>query len=195
VRIDPGVPYQFRSLDTSLAFLVTCAPRWERSNYGEASVAHWSTDGTVIAGRWPCAASSALAPPVDVSDAASDVAPDGSEIRPLQTSALGGIAWCRIASGGWTLAGRHRTVEEIWYVLSGEGEFWRRDANGRSQIVPLRRGRCLTIPRGVAFQARAGGPDLEILIGTFPAWPGSNEWLEDQRGAAWPNQVRSRPRD
>jgi mannose-6-phosphate isomerase-like protein (cupin superfamily) len=186
VRIDPHVPYQFRSLDGPLALLVASAPRRQRPAYEETEVARWLPGGTVTMEIHADPASSRLAPPRDVADADADIAPDGSEIRPLQQAPLGGIAWCRVPSGGRTLSGRHRTVDEIWYVLGGDGAFWRREASGQSEIVPLRRGRCLTIPRGVAFQARAGERDLEVLIGTFPAWPGPAEWFADQVGAPWP---------
>ena len=69
----------------------------------------------------------------------------------------------------------HRTVEEIWYVLSGRGELWRRLAVGE-QIDSLGPGMSVTIPLGTAFQFRAENDSpLCFLAVTMPPWPGTNE--------------------
>ena len=69
----------------------------------------------------------------------------------------------------------HRTVEEIWYVLAGRGEMWRRQGN-RDRVVPLEPGVCLTIPLGTHFQFRSLGPaPLAAVAVTMPPWPGSDE--------------------
>ena len=87
--------------------------------------------------------------------------------------AAGGLAHCTLPPARTSSAVGHKTVEEIWYVLAGSGEIWR---EGNDESVELRTARCLTIPTGVAFQFRTTGPHpLEILIGTFPQWPGKEE--------------------
>ena len=48
----------------------------------------------------------------------------------------------------------HRTVEEIWFVLAGRGEMWRKQGE-REEIVDLAPGQCLTLPLGTHFQFRA----------------------------------------
>ena len=78
----------------------------------------------------------------------------------------------------------HRTVEEIWYILEGEGWVWRspRGALGvGAQAVA--RGDALAIPVGWSFQfaAGAGGP-LRFLCHTTPPWPGEGEAVPVDRG-------------
>jgi mannose-6-phosphate isomerase-like protein (cupin superfamily) len=69
----------------------------------------------------------------------------------------------------------HRTVEEIWYVLAGRGELWRRQAE-REEVVALSPGLCVTIPLGTHFQFRAPGPEALVLVAvTMPPWPGGDE--------------------
>ena len=70
---------------------------------------------------------------------------------------------------------RHRTVEEVWYILSGEGEVWRRRGD-EEEVLPLAPGISLTIPLGADFQFRAiGAAPLEFIIATSPPWPGEDE--------------------
>jgi mannose-6-phosphate isomerase-like protein (cupin superfamily) len=103
------------------------------------------------------------------------VAPDGSDVRVLVGLAGGGMAEFELAAGRVSAAVTHRTVEEIWYVLSGRGEMWRREGP-REEIVALEPGVCLTIPQGVHFQFRALGADaLRVLGVTMPPWPGADE--------------------
>lgn len=105
------------------------------------------------------------------------VAPDGSDVRVLLGLSGGGMAHFSLAPGRTCAAVRHRTVEEIWYILAGEGEMWRMQS-GDAEIVPLRPGACLTIPRGTRFQFRATGAQaLEAVAVTMPPWPGEGEAL------------------
>ena len=50
------------------------------------------------------------------------LAPDGSEIRLLPQTTGGSMVHCTLPPGAVSLAVTHRTVDELWYVLSGEGE-------------------------------------------------------------------------
>lgn len=103
------------------------------------------------------------------------VAPDGSEVRILCALSGGSMAHFRLPAGQVSGAVRHRTVEEIWYVIAGRGEMWR--ARGHVEdTTPLVPGTCLTIPVGTAFQFRASGDEaLAIVAITMPPWPGDNE--------------------
>lgn len=103
------------------------------------------------------------------------LAPDGSEIRLLPAMRGGGLAHCTLPPGRVTQAVAHRTVEEIWYCLGGEGQIWRK--LGQIEIVAeLRPGVSITIPTGASFQFRATGDEpLRILIATMPPWPGEDE--------------------
>ena len=57
------------------------------------------------------------------------VAPDGSDVRVLLSLGGGSMAHFELAPGRVSAAVVHRTVEEIWYVLAGRGEMWRRKAS------------------------------------------------------------------
>ena len=108
------------------------------------------------------------------------IAPDGSEARALLALGGGSAALFRLAPGAVSRAGRHRTVEEIWYVVAGSGEMWRNDGE-REEVVALAPGVCLTIPLGTAFQFRAtGNAPLAVFAVTMPPWPAQadDEWIE-----------------
>lgn len=102
-------------------------------------------------------------------------APDGAEIRLLLSSERGGLCHCTLPPGQATAAKRHRGVEEIWYVLEGQGEVWRKDST-REEVVAALPGTCLTIPPGTIFQFRSlGDAPLRLVISTMPPWPGAHE--------------------
>ena len=111
---------------------------------------------------------------------ATVIAPDGSRVRELLSLPSGSAAHFELPPSAVSRAGRHRTVAEIWYVLAGRGEMWRRDG-GREEVVSLEPGVCLTIPVGTSFQFRTiGDSPLSAFAVTMPPWPvGSNdEWRE-----------------
>lgn len=104
-----------------------------------------------------------------------DMAPDGSEVRLLAQLDSCGMAEFRLPAGRVSQAVEHRTVEEIWYVVSGAGEMWR-SQEGREEVVRLSAGLSLTIPVGTRFQFRAIDGRTLIVIGvTIPRWPGPEE--------------------
>ena len=112
---------------------------------------------------------------IDLHDAPTYPAPDGSTIKVMSAVAGASFAHCALPAGGVSKPVRHRTVEEIWYVLSGQGELWRGSAAGEA-VVDLRPGRSVTIPLGSSFQFRNGGPEpLTFVIATTPPWPGETE--------------------
>lgn len=103
------------------------------------------------------------------------IAPDGSQVRILLGLRGGGMARFELAAGQVAAAVRHRTVEEIWYVLSGVGQMWRRQGDCE-EFVSMSPGVCLTLPVGTAFQFRNLGNEPLIVLGvTMPPWPGPNE--------------------
>ena len=103
------------------------------------------------------------------------VAPDGSDVRIMLGLAGGGLAHFQLAAGQTSTAVTHRTVEEIWFFLSGLGEMWRRQET-HEEIVPVQSGVCLTIPLGVHFQFRSTGDEPLAAVGvTMPPWPGEGE--------------------
>ena len=110
--------------------------------------------------------------------AARDViAPDGLDVRVLLGLRRGGMAHFVLAPGQVSTAMTHRTVEEIWYVLSGRGEMWRRQGD-HEEVVAMAPGVCLTIPLGTHFQFRSlGTEELAAVAVTMPPWPGDGEAL------------------
>lgn len=103
------------------------------------------------------------------------VAPDGSDVRVLLGLQAGGMAHFQLAAGQTARAVTHRTVEEIWYVVAGRGEMWRR-AGAREEVTVLEPGVCLTIPLGTHFQFRAAADQaLSAVAITMPPWPGPDE--------------------
>jgi len=102
-------------------------------------------------------------------------APDGSDVRILLGLKGGGMAHFELPAGETSTAVTHRTVEEIWFFLSGRGEMWRRQGQ-REELVPVECGVCLTIPLGTQFQFRAFGSEPLAALGvTMPPWPGEGE--------------------
>ena len=103
-------------------------------------------------------------------------APDGSKIRELCRVKGGSVAHCTLTAGLVTYAVKHRTVEEIWFVLAGVGKLWQRDEQGREEVIDLSPGLCVTVPLGHAFQFRADAhTNLEMLLATCPPWPSGIE--------------------
>lgn len=112
------------------------------------------------------------------------LAPDGSEIRLLPTMNGGGLAHCRLPNGKTSSPVAHYYVEEIWYVLEGQGDVWRKTAR-TEEVVQVSAGTSLTIPPRTAFQFRNTGSDpLCILIVTMPSWPGPQE--AERVDGIWP---------
>jgi len=105
------------------------------------------------------------------------IAPDGSEIMFLVGDARrASLVEVRLPAGSTSRPVRHRTVEEIWYFLAGEGKVWRCPPDCGPLLEEVRPGRTLVIPTGCAFQFQAGsGADLRFLCYTSPPWPGADE--------------------
>jgi len=102
-------------------------------------------------------------------------APDGSTVRALARLPAVSVVQFELAPGEVSRAVVHRTIDEIWYVVSGRGELWRRQPL-QEETVALASGMCLTIPCGTEFQFRALGVEaLRVLGISLPPWPGEGE--------------------
>ncbi len=93
----------------------------------------------------------------------------------LLRTGRGSMAHFELAPGRVSDAIVHRTVDEIWYVLSGHGEIWRKQGT-QEEIIALEAEVCVSIPVGTHFQLRAHGSIPLAAVGvTMPPWPGSEE--------------------
>ena len=102
-------------------------------------------------------------------------APDGSNVRILLQLAGGSMAHFELPPGKVSIAVAHRSIEEIWYFLQGEGEMWRK-LGEQEEITLVSAGLCITIPVGTHFQFRASGETaLTAVAITMPPWPGPDE--------------------
>lgn len=107
--------------------------------------------------------------------AAVELAPDGSEIRRLLTLPRASFAHCTLHPAATSKAICHRNVEEIWFVLEGRGQLWRK-ASGTQHVVDLAPGLCVSIPATVHFQFRnVGEQAMQFVLCTMPPWPGPSE--------------------
>jgi mannose-6-phosphate isomerase-like protein (cupin superfamily) len=103
------------------------------------------------------------------------LAPDGSEVRLLASTERGSMAYFKLHPGQTSMAMRHRTVDELWFVTSGRGEMWRSVAESE-EITPLSQGVSISIPVGASFQFRCiGDQAFEAAAVTMPPWPGADE--------------------
>jgi mannose-6-phosphate isomerase-like protein (cupin superfamily) len=107
------------------------------------------------------------------------VAPDGSLVRLLPSLPRGSMAHFELGAGEVSRPKRHRTVEEIWYVVRGLGRMWRHQEGLEPREIDLRPGVALTIPVGTSFQFRNTGREPLAAIGiTMPPWPGEGEAID-----------------
>ena len=110
-----------------------------------------------------------------LSEVADVIAPDGSDVRVLARTSRGSMAHFELAAGRASDPILHRSVDEIWFVLSGRGQMWRRQADVE-EVVTLEPGVSVSIPQGTYFQFRAEGPEPLAAVGvTMPPWPGPEE--------------------
>ena len=131
-----------------------------------------------------------LPPPSRRAEHPDATAPDGSEIRLLadarHAATRSSMVEVVLPAGQISRPVYHRTVEEIWYILEGEGQVWRCPPDADPASVPRQQvspGDALVIPTGWHFQfaASPNGP-LRFLCHTTPPWPGEDEAVPAERG-------------
>jgi len=132
---------------------------------------------------------SGVPPSGRASDVPDAIAPDGSEIRLLAIGTHGAtrasLCEVRLRAGATSRPIAHRSVEEIWYVIAGEGRVWRCPPGGDvPPSIDVRPGDALVIPTGWRFQfGAAPDRDLRFLCFTAPPWPGAEEAMPAPPGA------------
>ena len=114
-------------------------------------------------------------------DAPDTLAPDGAEIRVLLDKPQGAerlsVAEALVKPGERTACVSHKTIEEFWYILKGQGRFHRLmpDGNGE-ETADVTPGDALLIPTGYRFYVEnTGDEDLVFLCADTPPWPGPDE--------------------
>lgn len=111
------------------------------------------------------------------------MSPAGAEIRVLIGNDMAGVVHCTLRKGVTSKPVSHKTVSEIWHVVSGAGEIWRKQGNTDS-ITTLTPGVTIDIPLGTDFQYRsAKDSDLVFICITTPPWPGFDEAFFVSHGA------------
>lgn len=102
------------------------------------------------------------------------------------------MAHFELAPGEISRAIAHRSVEEIWLILSGKGELWRKQV-AREEVVALEPGVCISLPHGTHFQFRASTLEPVTLVAvTIPRWPGDGE-AELVHGP-WETSLKQKPK-
>jgi len=103
------------------------------------------------------------------------IAPDGSEVRVLCQLSRGGLATFSLVPNAVSKAVAHRSIEEVWYFISGHGRVWRK-LGDHEEVVEVGPGISISIPTGTYFQFRCDSTEPLIAIGaTMPPWPGEAE--------------------
>ena len=174
---------EFPILDPSVNYAVTCRAQADSTVglvtedqlqlIGEEYPELWKNMAKILAGRLRGRMNRFTTKRLPVQRDA--IAPDGSDVRVLLALQGGSMAHFELAPGGISIAVAHRTVEEIWFFVSGRGEMWRK-LSDYEEVVPVDPGVCLTIPHGTHFQFRSFGHEPLAAMGiTMPPWPGEGE--------------------
>jgi len=97
------------------------------------------------------------------------MAPDGSEVRLLAAGERGSMAHFTLPPGKISKAVTHRTVEEVWFIVAGQGRMWRKRGEEEG-ITDLEAGVSIDIPLGTHFQFRCDGSEPLKAVGvTMPS--------------------------
>lgn len=122
-----------------------------------------------------------------LSETYEHTSPAGAEVRVLLGNSYGGAAHCTLKRGKVSKAVTHKTVSEIWHVIAGAGEIWRK-AGDEACVTTLAPGVSIDIPLGTHFQYRASAEaDLVFVCITTPPWSGADEARYVECGAWEPS--------
>jgi len=103
------------------------------------------------------------------------ISPAGAEVRSEMSNDLASVAHCTLPAGKISKAVAHKTVIELWHIIAGKGEIWRRQG-GEELITTLEPGVTIDLPLGTDFQYRClENSELVFLCVTTPPWPGPDE--------------------
>lgn len=103
------------------------------------------------------------------------IAPDGLEVRLLAATGAASMAHFTVPPFAVGRAVAHRTVDEAWFFVAGEGKMWLANDDGET-VVSVTAGTSVALPLGTRFQVRNGGSEPLTIVGvTVPPWPGEQE--------------------
>jgi mannose-6-phosphate isomerase-like protein (cupin superfamily) len=96
-------------------------------------------------------------------------------VRALVGLESAAMAHFELAPGEVSIAVHHRTIDELWYFVSGQGEMWRAVGDDE-RVIDVHEGVAVTIPCGTLFQFRSTGTEpLAAVAVNIPPWPGEGE--------------------
>ncbi|MES2615226.1 MAG: cupin [Bdellovibrionota bacterium] len=98
------------------------------------------------------------------------------------SNSMAGVAHCTLKDGKISKAVCHKTVSEIWTIISGSGQIWRKQDDTES-ITNLEAGVTIDIAVGTYFQYCSNKNDLVFICVTTPPWPGADEIIYIDKGA------------
>ena len=102
-------------------------------------------------------------------------APDGSRIIKFQDVRYGGLCHAIFPSQSIAKSQKHKTVDEIWYCIKGNGKIWIKEGN-TEKISKIKPNDSLNILSGTHFQIRNDSKEpLIFVIATMPPWPGASD--------------------
>jgi mannose-6-phosphate isomerase-like protein (cupin superfamily) len=128
-------------------------------------------------------------PTLHLDDADVVTAPDSSIIRPLVRVTGASLAHGTLPPGHVSKTVMHPVIEEIWFVLGGRADIWRKNGPKQS-IVTVAAGASLAIPARTHFQFRTAGDEpFTFIMCTLPPWSG------DQDAVAVDNHWPVEPKD
>ncbi|MEM7734791.1 MAG: cupin domain-containing protein [Deinococcota bacterium] len=101
--------------------------------------------------------------------------PASAAVRILMQSDTGGMIHSTLRPYQITKAVCHVSVNEFWFILSGEGEIWRKEGS-YEEITTLTAGITVDIAKGTHFQYRnTGSETFKFICVTMPPWSGHQE--------------------
>lgn len=112
---------------------------------------------------------------VQLPSTADTSSPAGASVRLLVSGDTGGMIHSTLPAHQINRAIVHKSVNEFWYILEGQGEIWR--DNGQStSVTRLVPGTSIEIEKGTKFQYRnVAKQDFKFICIAMPPWTGDDE--------------------
>ena len=114
-----------------------------------------------------------------IDDLPVSIAPDGLEVRVASLTNNGQVSEFRLAPDTTGDAIKHKTVTELWFLVSGHGTVWLGSHNNGEPKV-MQAGEYFVVPPETEFQVRNDHLDqwLKFIALTMPSFPGDGEVIK-----------------